>query len=708
MLRIVSRDDRDFYQVNLQNGILFVNNIIDREEICPDTTFCIIPLQVIVDKPVQMYRVDIEIEDINDNSPAFSTTVYKLVISEWKAAGSRFPIEGAVDADIGTNTVKNYELSINDYFVLDFQKYMNEIRTLELVLKKPLDREEKSILNLTLTSYDGGKPRLSGTTQLIITVEDVNDNSPTFDQPFYQCNVPEDAPVGTLVVRLNATDLDQGRNEEIMYAFSKLSSTKIMHIFSLNSQSGEIKLKETLDFETTKRYELQVDAFDNGDQPMVGHCKVLVTVIDVNDNPPEITLTSLSIPISEDSPQGTTIAIISVYDKDSGLNGKVNCKISKNMPFRINPAFMGDFSLTVDAPLDREFKSKYEITIIATDEGSPPMLVSKTLELDISDINDNSPYFLKSSDTLVIKENNPPGLHIYTVSAFDPDVGQNSFISYSIFDSKVDGIPISSYLSINPENGKLFALVSFDHEQVTYFQCHIKATDAGLPPLSSSLILNIFIEDINDNAPSFFLYESSVHSALTIKTSKSAEPGHLITKVKAVDLDSGYNAWTFYKLKDLGGSGRSPFTIAHQTGEITLKRPFSDSDSDEYRLHVVAQDHGEPFMTAETQIVVSVVESGEELKFDNQETKVTGEEFSDENIYLVVAICVISTIFLITLIVFTVLRWQKYRDEVNELKENYKICSNTGGSWMYSQHTQYRISSNSLRPKSDLIVFTPN
>ncbi|XP_072001841.1 protocadherin alpha-8-like isoform X11 [Engystomops pustulosus] len=699
MLRIVSRDDRDFFQVNLQNGILFVNNIIDREEICPDTTFCIIPLQVIVDKPVQMYRVDIEIEDINDNSPAFSTTVYNLVISEWKAAGSRFPLEGAVDADIGTNTVKSYELSINDYFVLDFQKYMNEIRTLELVLKKPLDREEKSILNVTLTSYDGGKPRLSGTTQLIITVEDVNDNSPTFDQPFYQCNVPEDAPVGTLVVRLNATDLDQERNGEIMYAFSKLSSTKIMRIFSLNSQSGEIKLKETLDFETTKRYELQVDAFDNGDQPMVGHCKVLVTVIDVNDNPPEITLTSLSIPIPEDSPQGTTIAIISVYDKDSGLNGKVNCKISKNMPFRINPAFMGDFSLTVDAPLDREFKSKYEITITATDEGSPPMLVSKTLELDISDINDNSPYFLKSSDTLVIKENNPPGSQIYTVSAFDPDVGQNSFISYSIFDSRVDGIPISSYLSINPENGKLFALVSFDHEQVTYFQCHMKATDAGLPPLSSSLILNIFIEDINDNAPSFFLYESSV------KTPKSAQPGQPVVKVKAMDLDSGYNAWLSYSFKDM--SPKIPFSISQQTGEINVKRFFMDSDGQEYKLTVVARDHGEPAMTAVAQVFVSLVESGEEVLNEPQDAS-SDEDFLDTNVFLVVAICVISTIFLITLIVFTILKWQKYREEVNELKENYKICSNTGGSWMYSQESQYKLYLNSAQPKNDLMVFTPN
>ncbi|KAM3925507.1 protocadherin alpha-5-like isoform 4-T4 [Leptodactylus fuscus] len=704
MLHIVSRDEKEYFQVNLQNGILFVKETIDREVLCSNTPFCIISLQVIVDKPVQMYRVDVEIEDINDNSPVFPFSVTRLVVSEMKPAGSRFPLKVAADPDLGTNSITNYELSASEYFALDFQKYINQIKSLELVLKKNLDREKQSVHNLTLTAYDGGKPRLSGTTHIIVNVEDFNDNAPVFDQPFYQCSVNENAVEGTLVFKLNATDLDEGRNGEIIYEFSNMVSEEEKEAFTLDKHTGEIRVKGKLDFESVNMYELQVEAIDNGDFQLVGHCKVLVTVVDVNDNPPEMTVTSLSVPVPENSPQGTTVAIISVHDKDSGSNGKVHCYITEPSPFKVNPAFMSDFSLTLNGPLDREVKDEYEVTITARDEGSPSLSTSKTLKIDISDTNDNAPRFIQPVDTVFIKENNPPGSHIYTASAFDPDIGQNSFITYSIRERTIEGIPLSSYISINPENGKVFALVSFDHEQISYFQCHIKATDAGLQALSSNLTLNIFIEDINDNAPTF----TPLHSELTIKAPKSAEPGHLITKVKAVDLDSGYNAWTFYKLKDFGGSGKSPFTIAHQTGEITLKRSFTDSDSDEYRLHVVAQDHGEPVMTAEAQIVVSVVESVEELKFDNQETKVTGDEFSDENIYLVVAICVISSIFLITLIVFTVLRWQKYRDEVNELKENYRICSNTGGSWMYSQHTQYNISSNSVRPKSDLIVFTPN
>ncbi|PIO38933.1 hypothetical protein AB205_0219960 [Aquarana catesbeiana] len=701
MLRVISVDEKEYFQVNLKNGILFIKETIDRELLCPETPFCIIPLQIIVDKPVQMYRVDVEIEDINDNSPAFTSIIYNLIISELRPTGSHFPLKAAADPDLGTNSIINYELSANDYFALDFQKYMNQIRSLELVLKKPLDREKQSVHNLTMVAYDGGKPRLSGTTQIVINIEDVNDNAPSFDQPFYQCSVVENAPKGSLVFKLNATDLDQGQNGEIVYEFN--SAEKMSTVFSLNKHSGEILVKGEIDFEKIKMYEIQIDAIDNGDHPMIGHCKILVSVIDVNDNPPEMTVTSLSVPVPENSPLGTTVAIITVRDKDSGSNGKVNCRISVDAPFKINSAYTGDFSLTLNHPLDRESKDEYEVVIIARDEGFPSLSISKTIKVPISDVNDNAPQFHQLVDIIFIKENNPPGSHVYTASASDPDIAQNSFITYSVSDGTIDGIPISSYISVNPENGKIFTLVSFDHEQLSYFQCHITATDAGLPPLSSTLTLNIFIEDINDNAPTF----PASYSAMTIKTPKSAHPGNLITKVRAIDMDSGYNAWVSYTFKD--SSVNVPFIISEKTGEICLKRPFSDSDIEEYRLIIVAQDHGNPVMTTLMEIFISLVESNEEINtIDNSESKSNKEESSDTNIYLVVAICIISSIFLITLITFTVLRWQKYKEEINDLKESYKICSNTGGSWMYSQHTQYRVCSNSLQGKNDLIVFTPN
>ncbi|XP_053317772.1 protocadherin alpha-6-like isoform X3 [Spea bombifrons] len=708
MLRIVSRDEKEYFQVNLQNGILFVKDIIDREALCPNIPFCIISLQVILDKPVQMFRVDVEIEDVNDNNPEFSSNVYNVVISELRPVGSRFPLEGAVDFDVGTNSITNYELSTSDYFTLDFQKYLHQIRSLELVLKKSLDREMYSMHNLTLTALDGGKPRLSGTAQIVIKVEDVNDNAPTFDKPFYQCSVTENAAEGTLVIKLNATDLDQGKNGDISYEFSKLVPEQVTDIFSLDKHSGEITVKEKIDFETSSMYEIQIDAVDNGDHPMVGHCKVLVTVVDINDNPPEMTVTSISVPVPEDAPQGTIVAIISVHDQDSGLNGRVNCHISQPSPFKINPAFTGDFSLTVDAPLDRETQSEYDVVITAADEGSPPLYSSKRIKVIVSDVNDNAPNFPQSVTTIFITENNPPGSHIYTVSATDLDVNQNSFITYSVLDSIVDGIPISSYVSINPENGNLFALLSFDHEQISYFQCNIKATDAGLTPLSSILTLHIFILDVNDNSPIFFPPTSNSASVMTVTTPKTAQPGHLVTKVRALDLDSGYNAWMSYKFKD---PVKVPFAISPYSGEISVTRPFTESDSDEFRMLVVALDHGEPPMTAVTQIIVELIESGEEIQINDNHhynSRRNDDEFPDANVYLVITICIVSSMFLVILISFTVLKWRKYRDEVSALRENYKNCSHTVGSWVYSQQSQCKLYLNSVPAKNDLIVFTPN
>ncbi|KAG8439059.1 hypothetical protein GDO86_005312 [Hymenochirus boettgeri] len=706
MLRIISRDQKEYFQVNLQNGILFVKHAIDREELCPNSPLCIVSIQVIVDKPVQMHRVDVEIEDINDNYPVFPISEYAISIAESRFPGARFPLEGAIDSDFGTNSITNYELSVNDFFTLEFPKYIHQIRSLELVLKKPLDREEISVHNLTLTAFDGGKPKLSGTAQLIIKVEDANDNAPTFNQPYYQCSVVENAAKGTFVIRINATDLDEGKNQDITYKFSKLVPIQVVSLFSLDSSTGEIEVHGDLDYEESNVFEIQVEAVDSGELPLTGHCKVVVTILDINDNTPEITVTSLSAPIPEDAKPGTIVALVSVYDKDSQQNGKVNCHISEQTVFKINPAYTGDFSLTVIAPLDRETKSEYDVIITAKDEGSPALSASITIHIEVSDINDNAPQFLESITTLFIKENNPPGSHFHTVSAIDLDTGQNSFITYSLIESSIDGIPISSYISINPENGNLFSLLSFDHEQIAYFECHIKVSDAGLPPLSSNLALQIFISDTNDNAPVFTPLDFNSDSRVIITIPKSSQPGDLVTKINAVDLDSGYNAWLSYKFKVPPEHGI--FGITQHTGEIQLAQPLTEAESNIFRLVVEVADQGEPPMTAVTEIMISLAETSEVSKLDHRHLTGSTDEFSHANIYLVVGICSVSSIFLIGLVSFTVLKWQKYRDEVNLLRENYKICSNTIGSWVYSQQSQYQYYSNSHQAKNDLMVFPPN
>ncbi|XP_053317775.1 protocadherin alpha-6-like [Spea bombifrons] len=704
-LRIVSKDGTDYFQVNLQNGILFVNKIIDREELCPEISICLKQLEVIVESPVQIHHVDVEIEDINDNYPAFSQNEFRLTIAESRVLGSRFPLEGAVDADVGTNSVTNYELSLNDHFVLDVQTYTQKSKSVQLVLKKMLDREEMPFQNLTLTAFDGGKPRLSATTQLLITVQDVNDNTPVFEQSFYTVNLLENALKGTIVTKLNATDLDEGDNGKIFYAFNKLVSQQITTVFSIEQYTGIIYVIGKVDFEKKNMYEIEIDALDNGHYAIAGHCKVIVNILDVNDNTPELTVTSLNLPVPEDITEGSVVAVISVQDKDSGLNGKVNCYISKNIPFKITLTLREYFSLIVDGPLDRENVSEYHIEITAVDEGLPPLSVSKSIKVDISDVNDNPPTFQKISESISVKENNPPGSHVYTASATDSDISQNSFITYSLIDSKFDGIPVSSYISVNPENGKVFSLLSFDHEQAKHFQCQIKATDAGLPPLSSNLTLHIFIEDVNDNVPALITPYLTGEAKVTEIVQKSAKVGDLVTKIKAIDEDSGYNAWVSYDF--INPAKNVPFAIGQQSGEVTVIRSLMESDDDEYRLSILLKDHGEPQMSSMVTLTILLVNSIEDIPVERKNHYKNEEEFSDANVYLIISICVISTVFLITLIIYTVLKWHKYTQEINELKQ-YNFCSSIARSWTYSQQHQYKVCLGGAPPKNDLILFTQN
>ncbi|XP_075131515.1 protocadherin alpha-5-like isoform X8 [Leptodactylus fuscus] len=704
MLRIVSRDEKEYFQVNLQNGILFVNNIIDREEICQRISICVIHLEIIVDKPVQIYHVDVEIEDINDNFPTFSAKQYNISIAESRVVGTRFPLEGAVDDDIGINSVRSYELNPNAFFTLEVQKDKHQSESLEVVLKNPLDREKEPLVNLTLTAFDGGKPKLSGTTQLIISVQDVNDNAPTFSQPVYETYLLENAQKGTIVVKLNATDADLGENGEVVYEFSNQVPPLLRSLFDLDKISGDIKVVGEVDFEQNSQYEIRVDAFDRGQYPMAGHCKVLVNVVDVNDNPPEMTVTSLSLPVPEDSPVGTTVAIIRIQDKDSGPNGKVKCQITKNVPFKLKLSLREYYSLIVDGPLDREAIDMYNIEITAYDEGIPALSTSETILVEISDVNDNAPTFTQHLDTIFITENNPPGSHVYTVSATDGDKDQNSFITYSLVESTIDGIPVSSYLSINPENGKIFALLSFDQEQVSYFQCSLRATDAGFPALSSNLTLNVFIIDINDNAPSPDPTLFNVDSEIAEIVPRSVKIGTVVTKVRATDADSGYNAWLSYELKD--PVDKIPFGIGRHSGDVMVIRPLLESHQDEYKLLVVIKDHGEPPMSTTVTMTILLTEKIQEIFVEQNQKGLKYEDFTSPNVYLILAICLISGIFLVTLIVYTVIRWQQCTQEIDELRQNN--MGSIARSWTYSMQRQYKYCMNGTTPKNDLILFTPN
>ncbi|XP_045855281.1 protocadherin alpha-13 isoform X4 [Meles meles] len=714
LFRVASKGHGDLLEVNLQNGILFVNSRIDREELCGRSLECSIHLEVIVDRPLQVFHVEVEVKDINDNPPVFPESKKRIIIAESRPPETRFPLDGASDADIGVNSALTYRVDPNEYFALDTQNNREQTSSLSLVLRKSLDREQIQEHSLVLTATDGGKPELTGTVQLLITILDVNDNAPEFDQYIYKVTVLENAFNGTLVIKLNATDLDDGTNGDIIYSFRRPVSPAVLYAFIINPNSGEIRTRGKLDFEEKKLYEISVEATDKGNIPMAGHCTVFVEILDINDNTPEITITSLSLPVREDAQVGTVIALISVSDRDSGVNGQVTCSLTPHVPFKLVSTFKNYYSLVLDSALDRESVSDYELVVTARDGGSPPLSATASVSVEVADVNDNAPAFARPEYTVFVRENNPPGCHIFTVSARDADAQENALVSYSLVERRVGERALSSYVSVHAESGKVYALQPLDHEELELLQFQVSARDAGVPPLGSNVTLQVFVLDENDNAPALLPRPGAGGGggALSELVSRSVGAGHVVAKVRAVDADSGYNAWLSFELQPAAGGARSPFRVALYTGEISTTRPLDEADPPRQRLLVLVKDHGEPALTATATVLLSLVESGQAPKASSRVLAgAAGAETAlvDVNVYLIVAICAVSSLLVLTLLLYTALRCSAPpREGACGPGKPTLVCSSAVGSWSYSQQRRQRVCSGEGVPKTDLMAFSPS
>ncbi|XP_063088307.1 protocadherin alpha-3 isoform X11 [Cavia porcellus] len=711
LFRVASKERGELLEVNLQNGILFVNSRIDREELCGRSAECSIHLEVIVDRPLQVFHVEVEVKDINDNPPVFPMAIKNLFIPESRLLGSRFSLEGASDADIGTNSLLTYTLDSSEYFTLEIKRNDEEVKSLGLVLKKLLNREDIPEHYLLITATDGGKPELTGTTQVKITVLDVNDNAPAFERTVYKVRLFENAPNGTLVLVVNASDLDEGVNKDITYSFNTDTSAEILSKFSLDPINGYITVKGNIDFEKTKSYEIQVEAVDKGNPPMTDHCTVLVEILDINDNVPELVIKSLLLPVLENSALGAVIALITVSDRDSGVNGKVTCSVTPHVPFKLVSTFKNYYSLVLDSTLDRESASTYEVVVTAKDGGSPSLWASATVSVEVADVNDNAPLFAQPEYTVFVKENNPPGAHIFTVCARDADAQENALVSYSLVERRVGERALSSYVSVHAESGKVFALQPLDHEELELLQFQVSARDSGVPALGSNVTLQVFVLDENDNAPA--LLGLSAGGIVSELVSRSVGAGHVVTKVRAVDADSGYNAWLSYELLPVLGGTRSPFRVGLYTGEISTTRALDEEDAPRLRLLVLVKDHGEPALMATATILVSLVENGQPPKTLSRSLvgAVSPEQtLVSVNVYLIIAICAVSSLLVLTLLMYTALRCSAVTSEVGcGPGKPTLVCSSAVGSWSFSQRQQQqRVSSGEGLPKTDLMAFSPS
>ncbi|XP_030359919.1 protocadherin alpha-8-like isoform X11 [Strigops habroptila] len=733
-LRLVAQGRRASVEVSGASGALVVSSRLDREELCGKSAPCALRLEVLVERPLRVFHVELEVTDINDNAPVFRVKEEALNIAELSLPGSRFPLEGASDADVGANAQLSYSLSPSEHFGLDIQKNEKEDESLFLVLRKPLDRETIPVHRLVLMASDGGRPQLTGTVELVISVMDANDNAPQFNQSVYKVKILEGSEPGTQLIALSATDLDEGISSNVIYLFSRHVTAGVKEMFSIDENKGEIRLRGNLDYEVMDSYEIQIEARDKGFPPLSGHCKVVVEVLDVNDNAPEVWVTSLSLPVPEDAAVGTVVALLSVSDRDSGANGRVRCSVWPAAPFGLVSTFAGSYSLVLREALDRERVSEYEVEVRAEDGGAPPLRASRGLRVPVSDVNDNAPAFAQAVYTVLARENNAAGAELARLWARDPDEAGNGRVSYSVSEggggASVSGggwRPASSYVSVDAESGRLWALQPLDYEELQMLQFEVRAVDAGEPALCGNATVQLFVLDENDNAPALLppagggpgvgASGSAVPGALWAWASWGAPAGQVVAKIRAVDADSGYNAWLRYELWEPRGKG--PFRVGLYSGEVSTARALEEADGPRQRLVIVVRDHGEPARSATATLSVSLVEgaeaalaaagsSGTRLRPAAAAEGGAAPSATTTNVWLVVAICAVSSLFLLAVVLYGAARWAPRAAVLSGPGPATLVCASEVGSWSYSQRQSRSLCVADGAGKSDLMVFSPN
>ncbi|XP_068451469.1 protocadherin-19 isoform X6 [Clinocottus analis] len=598
-LRVISNSEPRWVELS-PAGILTTQMKIDRDVVCRQNPKCIISLEV-MSNSMEICVIKVEIEDLNDNAPRFPTSHIDIEISENASPGTRFPLEGASDPDSGIFGVQSYSITPNELFGLEIKTRGDGSKIAELVVQKSLDRETQSHYTYEISAEDGGDPPKIGAVQLNIKVIDSNDNNPVFDEPVYTVNVMENSPSNTLVIDLNATDPDEGTNGEVVYSFNSYVAEKTRDAFKIDSATGIITVNGVLDYETAKIYEIDVQAKDLGPNSIPAHCKVTVNVMDTNDNPPVISLLSLNtemVEVSENAQRGYVIALVRVSDKDSGANGKVQCRLQGNVPFRLQE-YESFSTILVDGRLDREQKDTYNLTIQAEDSGTPPLRATKSLVVKVSDENDNPPHFLKPHYQEMVMENNLPGSCLLAVSAEDPDLGMNGTVSYSIVPGEIKHMDVNTYVSINP-SGRIYSMRSFDHEYTRTFDFKVLARDNGNPSLSSNATVRIVVLDVNDNTP-VMTNPPLVNGTAEVSIPRNAGVGYMVTQVKADDYDEGENGRLTYTISE---GDRAFFEIDQVNGEVRSTRMFGENAKSNYEITVVARDHGKPSLSASAYIVV--------------------------------------------------------------------------------------------------------
>ncbi|XP_058438595.1 protocadherin-8 isoform X2 [Marmota monax] len=650
--RLMKQFNSSLLRVREGDGQLTVGDAgLDRERLCGQAPQCVLAFDVVSfsQEQFRLVHVEVEVRDVNDHAPRFPRAQIPVEVSEGAAVGTRIPLEVPVDEDVGANGLQSVRLAEpHSPFRVELQTRADGAQCADLVLLQELDRESQAAYSLELVAQDGGRPPRSATAALSVRVLDANDHSPAFPQgAVAEVELAEDAPVGSLLLDLDAADPDEGPNGDVVFSFGARTPPEARRLFRLDPRSGRLTLAGPVDYERQDTYELDVRAQDRGPGPRAATCKVIVRIRDVNDNAPDIAITPLAAPgapaaspfaaaaaaaalegtdatssagpgtqeagatslVPEGAARESLVALVSTSDRDSGANGQVRCALYGHEHFRLQPAYAGSYLVVTAASLDRERIAEYNLTLVAEDRGAPPLRTVRPYTVRVGDENDNAPLFTRPVYEVSVRENNPPGAYLATVAARDPDLGRNGQVTYRLLEAEVgrSGDAVSTYVSVDPATGAIYALRSFDYETLRQLDVRIQASDGGSPQLSSSALVQVRVLDQNDHAPVL------VHPAPANGTLEVAVPGRTsrdtaVARVQARDADEGANGELSFDLQQQ--EPREVFAIGRRTGEIVLTGDLSQEPPGRvFRALLVISDGGRPPLST-TATVNFVVTAG--------------------------------------------------------------------------------------------------